>query len=191
MDALQLFGLRYNAIHREFVDDILDDLSEAQVRARPHGLNSIAWLLWHTARIEDVGVNRLAADRPQILAAGDWTARLGIARADVGVAMTADEVEALSRRIDLAALRGYWDAVASATAAVAGTLTAADLDTPVAPGRVRSVIAAEGVVVPGGEWVADFWAAGHRRGWFLLQTALLHPYGHLFDCLTTKGLVTA
>ena len=53
------------------MDDLLDALSDEQIRARPHGLNSIAWLLWHGARVEGVAVNRFVADRPQVLLAGD------------------------------------------------------------------------------------------------------------------------
>src|SRR5262245_18287747 len=28
-------------------DQLLDGLTDEQVRGRPHGVNSIAWLLWH------------------------------------------------------------------------------------------------------------------------------------------------
>ena len=62
MDALHLFGLRCDAVHAGFVDDLLDALSDEQIRARPHGLNSIAWLLSHGARVEDVAVNRFVAN---------------------------------------------------------------------------------------------------------------------------------
>ena len=67
MDALSFLLLRYGDLHRGLVDDLLSRLSEAQVRGRPHpGVNTVAWLLWHTARVEDVGVNRFLADRPQV-----------------------------------------------------------------------------------------------------------------------------
>ena len=33
----------------------------------------------------------------------------------------------------------------------------------------------------------EFWARGHSRGWYLLQTALLHPYGHWFEAFATRG----
>jgi hypothetical protein len=38
-----------------------------------------------------------------------------------------------------------------------------------------------------GRWVEEFWARGHSRGWYLLQTALVHPYGHWFDAAVTRG----
>ena len=121
--------------------------------------------------------------------AGGWHERLGIARPDVGVGMTSAEVDVLSARIDLAALRGYWDAVARGTGEVAGGFAPAELEVVVDPARVRAVLRDEGALLPAGAWVVDVWADHRSRGWFLLQAALLHPYGHLFDCLTVRGLV--
>ena len=53
MDALELIRLRYDAIHGAFVDDLFAGLTDAQIRARPHGLNSLVWLLWHATRGDD------------------------------------------------------------------------------------------------------------------------------------------
>ena len=61
MDALGLFLLRYHAVHGGFVDDLFAGLDDAQVRARPHGLNSVVWLVWHATRVEDA--NRSTATR--------------------------------------------------------------------------------------------------------------------------------
>ena len=57
MDALGLFLLRYHAVHGGFVDDLFAGLDDAQVRARPHGLNSVVWLVWHATRVEDAAFN--------------------------------------------------------------------------------------------------------------------------------------
>ena len=188
MDALEFFLTRYGEIHKGLVDGLFGSLSEAQLRARPHpGVNTVAWLLWHSARIEDVGVNRFLSDRPQVLEA--WREGLRVARRDVGTGMTDAEVDELSACIDLGALKGYWDAVTTRTLAVVETLRGgADLEAPVSGERVRSVVLAEGVVAPGAEWLTDFWAAGHSRAWILAQTALLHPYGHYYDARVTAGL---
>ena len=39
------------------------------------------------SRCEDVGVNRLVADRPQVLFDGDWPARVNVSLADIGTGM--------------------------------------------------------------------------------------------------------
>jgi hypothetical protein len=187
MDAIAFFRLRYDDLHTLLIDDLLRGLTDEQVRGRPQpGVNTIAWLLWHMARIEDVGVNRFVSDRPQVLE--DWRDRLGVARRDVGTGMTDAAVDDLSGRVDLRALRGYWDAVAARTRDVVGALRPPDLESAVAGERVRHVVAAEGIVAPGQDWLTEFWAGGRSRGWVLSQMPFLHVYGHCFEARVAKGL---
>jgi len=188
MDAIAFFLSRYNDLHGGLVDGLFSKLSEAQLRGRPHpGVNTVAWLLWHSARIEDVGVNRFLSDRPQALDEG-WLGRLKVPRRDVGTGMTDGEVDELSLRIDLEALRGYWEAVTTRTLAVVETLEGTDLEALVPGERVRSVVLAEDVVAPGAEWLTEFWAGGRSRAWVLAQMALLHPYGHYYEARVASGL---
>lgn len=187
MDAIDLVLARYADLHHGLVEGLLARLPEARLRGRPHpGVNTIAWLLWHAARIEDVALNRFLADRPQVLE--DWFDRLGTARRDVGTGMSDLEVDELSTRIDLPALRGYWDAVTERTLEVVDTLRGSDLEAMVAGERVRSVVVAEAMVAPGAEWLTEFWAGGRTRAWVLAQTALLHPYGHYYEARVAAGL---
>jgi hypothetical protein len=189
MDARELFSLRYDDIHEGFVDALFVGISDGQIRARPHGVNSIVWLVWHFTRIEDAVVSRLVADQAQVLEEGDWNRRMAIERRDVGSGMSAAEVDALSARIEATALRGYRRAVTARTKAVVATLPAAAWDEPVSPERVHREVAAHGLLVDAGRGVEEFWAAGRTRGWCLLQVGLLHPYGHCFDGLVTRGLL--
>jgi hypothetical protein len=191
MDALGLFLLRYHAVHGGFVDDLFAGLDDAQVRARPHGLNSVVWLVWHATRVEDAAVNRFVADRPQVLTEEGWLGRLGVGRRDVGSGMASLEVDALSADIDTAALRGYARAVADRTRSVAGALAPDAWEEIVPEARVRRIVADEALLVDAGRWVEDFWARGHARGWYLLQTALLHPYAHWFEAMATRGQLGA
>jgi len=188
MDAIDFLLLRYGDLHRRLIDDLLGKLAEGQVRGRPHpGVNTVAWLLWHTARIEDVGVNRFVLDRSQVLDDG-WLERLGVGRRDVGTGMRDAEVDELSARIALPALRGYWQAVTARTLAALETLRGSDLEALVPAERVRRVATAEGAVAPGAEWLTEFWAGGRSRGWMLAQTPFLHVYGHSFEARVAAGL---
>ncbi len=189
MDAVSFFLLRYTELHRGFVHDLPVRLSESQLRAQPQpGVNTVAWLLWHAARVEDVGINRFITDGRQVMDDG-WLDRLAVARRDVGTGMSDAEVNDLSAKIDLAALRGYWDAVSARTLAVVETLRGAALDDPVPSDRVRRTVAEEGVVAAGAEWLTEFWGAGRSRGWFLAQLPSLHVYGHYFEAQVVAGLL--
>lgn len=188
VDAIDFFLVRYDQVHRVLTDPAIKQLTAAQLRARPHpGVNTVAWLLWHMARVEDVGVNRFVADRPQVLDDG-WLGKLAAGRRDVGTGMSDAEVDDFSARVDLDALRGYWDAVTRRTPEVAASLRGSDLDAVVPKERVERVAAEEGAVAPGAEWLTEFWASGRTRAWVLAQTPLLHVYGHYFEARAVAGL---
>ena len=146
------------------------------------------WLVWHMARVEDVGVNRFVVDGRQVLDKGDWAARMRVTRRDVGTGMTDAEVDALSAAIDLTGLRGYWNGVIDGTLAVVDTLAGENLDTVVPADRVRRVANEEGGVATGAEWLTEFWAKSRTRAWVLAQTPFLHPYGHYFEARAVRGM---
>ena len=187
MDALQFFRLRYPQPHAP--DRPERRLGDADVRARPAGLNSVAWLVWHTARIEDVCVNRFVVDECQVLEDGGWVARMGVPWADIGVGMTSAEVDDLSARVDLAALWGYWDAVGEQTTRALGGLSPEHLDLPIDRGHLRRVVAEEGILRPDMARVEDFFAGWPCRG-AGLAFVLTHNWGHLHDIDVVRGLLT-
>lgn len=188
MHAVDLWLLRYESVHAFVADDLVDGLTDAQVRGRPvPGINPVAWLIWHAMRVEDVCMNRFILDRPQVLDAG-WLDRMRIGRRDVGTGMDDAQVDTLCAGVDVEQLRGYCRAVTRATLDAVATLRKLDLEALVPGDRVKHVCTAEGAVDPGAPWLTEFWAGGRSRAWILFQTSLLHVYGHYFEGLATKGL---
>ncbi len=111
MTAVELFLRDHAILHAPGVGapeggfsmelNILHGLTDDQLRLRPQGWNSIASLLWHIARFEDVGVNVIVAARPQVFSEGNWLDRLRIGRRDVGTGLTDEEVEAYQKYVRL------------------------------------------------------------------------------------------
>jgi hypothetical protein len=189
MDALQFFLLRYDKVYRLVEEYFLDPLSEDQLRCAPiAGLNTIAWLTWHTSRTEDIGVNRFVAHRPQLFHEQGWAERLNIPDTDFGVGMTAAEVMDLSRAIDLAALRAYRSAVEANTRAVVAALRPADLDDIVDAAYIRWAVEVDGMLRDAGRWALDVWDS-NTKGHYLSYLALTHHWQHEGEALTIRHLL--
>jgi hypothetical protein len=188
MNAQELFLLRYRGRHPGMSRSMLADLDDAQVRRPPcPGVNTLAWLAWHVARVEDIGVNRFVTDGQQVFDAGDWGNRLGVTRRDLGTGMTTEEVLALSARIDVPALHAYWDAVEERTIAVVESLCPEDLDTILDASRVQWIFAHDELDTPDALWVCDY-MENQPRGFFLIHLGLTHVFVHWGEAQAIRGL---
>src|SRR5213596_2095836 len=123
MDAKDLFLTQHAAVQSVAVggnpasaaERAFAGLSDEQMRIRPReDLNSLAWIMWHIARTEDVFVNLVLAGRPQVFD-GAWGGRLRVTRRDLGTGMKHAEVTELTQQVDLSALREYRDMVGRRT----------------------------------------------------------------------------
>ena len=67
MEACPFFLLRHQPVHSYVTKDLLTEITDEQIRCRPvQGINTIAWIVWHMARAEDIALNRFVAHRPQL-----------------------------------------------------------------------------------------------------------------------------
>ncbi len=109
--------------------DAVAGLTPDQLTARPAPqANSVGWLIWHLARIQDHHIAELlGAD--QIWAGGEWAARYGLEPdpSNTGYGHEPGEVAAV-RPEDTDALLGYLDAVDLRTRDLLTRLTPDDLD---------------------------------------------------------------
>ena len=193
MDARELFLMQHTAVQSLAVggnpgsaaERALGGVSDAQMRVRPReDLNSLAWLLWHIARAEDIFVNRLIAGRPQVFDDG-WTKRLGISRPDFGIGMTSAEVSDVTQAVDLGALREYRDAVGRRTREIVGGFKDSDWSGDVATTAVQAA-AAEGAFGSRAEQMVKAFS-GRPRTALLSGIALFHPAAHLGEAMTVRS----
>jgi hypothetical protein len=92
------------------------------------GTNSIAWLVWHLARVEDHHVAELLDD-DQLWVTGDWAPRFGLGPDPDNTGYGHRPPDVASVRPDSAdALVGYLDAVHARTLAMLDGLGPGDLD---------------------------------------------------------------
>ncbi len=103
----------------ECFDDLkqaLDGLSEDELNFRPTlESNTISWIVWHMARVEDNWVNRAMRQSTSIWDDGGWSEKLDIDVEGNGYSQTAEDIRSMPR-IDVGlTMRYYADVRAAST----------------------------------------------------------------------------
>jgi hypothetical protein len=193
MDARDLFLDQHTAVHSVAVggnkgsaaERVFGGVTDEQMRLRPReDLNSLAWIMWHISRGEDIFVNLLLAGRPQVLDEA-WRRRLKVPRPDLGTGMTSAEVSELTSQVDLAALRDYRDAVGRRTREIVGAFDTKDWEGQIAPEALERA-AAEGAFGARTEMLVKVFT-GRPRTAALSGIALFHSMGHFGEANTVRS----
>ena len=133
----------------EHVDDLTDGLTDEISSYRPTpNANSIAWLIWHSARVQDIQLADVAGVE-QVWTRDGWVDRFGLElpRNDTGYGHSAADVAKVLAPVEL--LSGYYHAVhklsleyiASVTAGELARIVDTNWDPPVtASARLVSII---------------------------------------------------
>jgi hypothetical protein len=108
----------------EHVDELTDGLTDQVSNYRPTpDANSIAWLIWHSARVQDIQLAGVAGVE-QVWIRDGWVDRFGLdlPRNDTGYGHNAEQVAKVRAPADL--LSGYYHAVHELTLEYIGGVTA-------------------------------------------------------------------
>jgi hypothetical protein len=160
-------------------------MAEERIRRIPPSCeHSVAWCVWHIARIEDVTMNLLVAGNTQILHEDDWLEGMKATIAHTGNAMDKEGVVELSTTIDIAAVRGYRVAVGRRTRQIVQQLEPEALKKKVEPSRLQRVWD-ERAVVEAASGIVDYWSRRNIAG-LLLMPATRHSLVHLNEALRLK-----
>lgn len=119
-------------------------------------LYSVAWHLWHAARIEDITCSYFICGEEEIFDSGNFQNRLKIPFRHTGVSLDYIQMTELNRTADLECLHEYRCLVGERTQKVFKTLTFERLKEKVSPSALVR-IAELGSVAPEDEWLLDFW----------------------------------
>jgi hypothetical protein len=197
-EAIQLFLTQHVMLHSakmaakvagaepwSFEDAVLDDMTEERIRRVPRSCeHSVAWIIWHIARCEDITMNLLVAGSPQVLNQGGWVDRINSPICHAGNEMDAVGVARFSDALDIDALRAYRVAVGRRTREIVKQLGSEDLKRKVDPARLQRVWD-EGAVVEAASGIVDYWGKRDVAG-LLLMPASRHPIIHLNEALKLK-----
>ena len=194
-EAIDLFHRQHAIVHdaemsnsglHSFADEVWQDASESTIRCVPPKFeHSIAWIIWHLARIEDMTMNGLLAGKTQVFFQGDWHTKLKIdLRHSGNVVMDDADVTELSRVIDIDALKEYRLAVGRSTREAVKALEADELARKVESARLQELLD-NGSVVQEASDLLTYWGNLTIAG-LLLMPPTRHNFVHLNEALKIK-----
>ena len=192
-EALELFLAQHAAVHSAEIsggqvwslhDEVLTGLPAPLIKTVPaRGQNSIAWLLWHITRIEDMTMNRLTLRQPQVWDKA-WAEQLGLASPDCGASMNEEDVAGVSAQINAGAVLEYRAAVGRRTRESILNLDADQARETVPTALVQELVD-EGSISTRAGWLFEYYCQ-RTRAFFMTRTATSHNFIHLNEAGRTR-----
>jgi len=192
--ALDLFLSLHAMVHSQkmsganlwsFEDEVLHGVSEAQIRCiPPGGEHSIAWILFHIARIEDITINLLVAGTTQLFVRDGWKQKLRVNIPHSANRMDDRSIAALSAEIDIASLRAYRRSVGRRTRQIVRTLKPEQFQEKAKETRLQKVMD-QGALLPEAIGILHYWSKRTIAG-LLLMPPTRHNFLHLNEALRTR-----
>ncbi len=194
-EAIQLCLDMHSMVHSQEVgngedrtldDELWEGLDEKTFRSMIKGGTTIAWNIWHLARIEDITANILIADGIQAINSENWPEKMNVRIRDTGNAMTGDEIMAFSSDINMKELRNYRTCVGRKTQEIIKKLKPEELKRKPSHEMLRRILDEGGVLeAEDSRWLIDFWGRKTVAG-ILLMPITRHQIVHLNDSFKIK-----
>jgi hypothetical protein len=163
-------------------------MTDQEIRQIPvGGEHSVAWILLHLSRIEDIVMNMLIAGAEQIFTRDDWARKMNISVLHSANKMDNANIAKLSATINVDCLRDYRTAVARRTRQIVRQLQAKDFKQKVDPDRIENVLRL-GVVIPEAREVTNYWSKKTIAG-LLLMPPTRHCILHLNEAMKIKDRI--
>lgn len=195
--AIELFLQQHAMLHDgrmsgvktpTFDDDAWAGVTEDAARLTPPGEeHSIAWIVWHMARIEDITMNVLIANGKQVFQQGGWQQKPGTQFTMIGNSMTPEERLELSRQVNIQGLREYRIAVGKQTELVIKNLKPDELNRLTPPERLKRLLD-EKAVDEKFQGPLNYWGGLTVSG-LLLMPPTRHLLMHLNEIMKLKKKV--
>ncbi len=175
-----------NCKNKNAINSLFDDLQQNEFSIMPTNKDeTIAWAVWHIARIEDLTMNILVCNSSQVFN-DSWKQRLHISTTDTGNSMSDEEIMEFSKEICANELIQYRNAVGKRSREILQHLHSNDMKRKVEPGSIARILTEGGVTEQKDSvWLLDFWGKKDVAG-IILMPITRHQTLHLNDCYKWK-----
>jgi hypothetical protein len=174
---------------RNEVDELINDLKESEYSIMPTSKDeTIAWAIWHIARIEDLTMNLLVNEGEQVFNE-EWKHKLNAPITDTGNALSDDEIMSLSKSLNISELLNYRNAVGLRTRSIVHQLHPEDMKRKITNEIINKILLEGGVTEDKDSiWLLDFWGTKDVAG-ILLMPPTRHVFLYLNDCCKWKEAI--
>jgi hypothetical protein len=168
------------------VDALFGDLLQDEYRMMPSEKGeTITWIVWHIARIEDLTMGILVNNGDQIFN-NYWQEIIHSSITDTGNALTYDEIIQFGIGLDIEAMLAYRNAVGKRTREIVQQLDEEELKRKVTADGLEKIRLEGGVTgQENSAWLLDFWGKKDVAG-LLLMPPTRHVILHLNECSKYK-----
>ena len=181
MDLQSWIAAEHASLHDRLFDNVIDRVPpERWSEQADGGGSSIAWLLLHLGRHQDLAVSTAVRDHEPLFVA--HRAALGLDGADAWAGLPEHEDRGISLVVDPARLVEYLEAVFDATRQ--SQLGSMALDT--VPDTTERLERLAGITAADVDWLHRMWA--DRPVWWLVQWPVLgHGNAHIGEAISVRN----
>lgn len=151
--------------------ELKDTLSNEQfsqmpfANAKGYHNKTIAYSIWHIARIEDIVVHTLIANDEQVFFSGNWQKKIGSPIITTGNELVKDEIKEFSQRLDIEKLYSYAEEVKKATELLLTELPFDKLKEKISATAKQNLIDSKCVSDDeNAVWLIDYWCGKNIKG---------------------------
>ncbi|MFR3728556.1 DinB family protein [Lacrimispora sp.] len=168
------------------VDNLINDLSHNEYAIMPTVKDeTIAWVIWHIARIEDLTMSILVANENQLFT-DKLKQKMNAPITDTGNALSDDEIISLSKNLIMQEVLHYRNEVGKRTRQIVKKLKPEDMKRKVSSQGLEKILRDGGVTSQEKSiWLLDYWAKKDIAG-ILLMPPTRHVMLHINDCYKWK-----
>jgi hypothetical protein len=184
VNLTQLLLAQHEDVTARITNQVLGRVPIERRDERPcAGSSSIAWLLWHAVRHQDVAINAVVRGIEEVLQRDGRAARVGAVSFVDGTGLAEADDRDAAAALDGAELADYAAAVWAETAAWLATVTEAELDrVPDAAAGLRRA----GVDPEAYPWLYRMWD-GKPVAFFVTWEAIGHGFNHLGEMVHLRN----
>lgn len=187
---LEVHSQTYNGLddNETLFDLLTKDIEEQNIRtiAKYKGRTTL-YNIWHTSRIEDITMNSIVNNTPQVFDE-DWKTRINSNITDTGNSLSEKEILKFSEKINIKELINYRNEVAKKSQEIIRNLTFSNIKRKLNKEDYQFLLEEGYGVIKDNDWLIGYWAGKDIRR-IIYMPLLSHHFMHMNQSFKNKNSI--